>query len=428
MKQLAYRLPVALLTFLIGTTTAALWPRTDVTDVLPVALTRREGRPVIRCEDSPPARRPENGSRSGYPSAYAQNMYGDELRDAGCFKEAAAAYELAVAADPTVMHAYNDLTNTYNHLTWYAQTIKYAEQGLKVNPTEAYLWNELGFAYSSLNRYEEAAHAYRRAIQAEPANAFAHASLSEAYFKLKRYESAIAEAERGGKLGVQFDDEASVNNAGATLLDVNRYEQALALFQESARISPGDISSHTRIGTTYLLLGREDEARDAFIRTLSLRPQAPNEYLRRGWASLYLGDQDGAAAEARDYLERTNWQGHQAPYAVLLAYIAYRQNGRDADAARVVEEAATKCEPALWEQNIFRYLRQQLNATRLFSSATNDDERIAARTIVGLELLFQKKPDQAIPHLTWVRDNGDKSYISYPYVMRQLDTAARVSD
>ena len=429
MKQLAYRLPIALLTFVIGTASVALWPRTDVTDVMPVAVvpTWHKERPVVRCEDSP-ARRPENGSQSSYASAFAQNMYGDELRHAGCFKEAVAAYELAISADPTFMHAYNDLANTCNHLTWYAEAIKYARKGLEVNPDEAYLWNELGFAYASQRRYEEAAEAFRRTVQAEPENAFAHASLSEAYFKLKQYDRAIAEAEQGGKLGAQFNDDASINNAGATLLNLNRYEQALDFFQQSANISPDEIANRMRLATTYTLMGRDDDARAAFRRTLSLRPTAPNEYLRRGWAALYLGEPYEAAAAARDYLERTNWKGHQAPYAALLAYIANKQIGRDANAALIIEEAAEKCDPDIWEQNLLRYLRRQLTETRLLSSATNDEERTAAHLIIGFELLFQKKTDEAIPHLSWVRKNGDKSDISYPYLLRQLDKLARAAD
>jgi tetratricopeptide (TPR) repeat protein len=422
MKQLAYRLPIAFLTFLIGTFTASLWPRTDVTDVRPVGVITkwRQERPIVRCEDSP-ARRPGNESQSGYhESAYAQNMYGDELRHAGCFKEAVAAYELAISDSPSFIHAYNDLANTCNHLTWYAETIKYARRGLKVNPDEAYLWNELGFAYASQRRYEEAAEAYRRTIQAEPENAFAHASLSEAYFKLKQFDRALAAAEQGGKLGARFDDDASINNAGATLLNLNRYEQALDFFHQSASISPAEIANQMRLATTYSLLGRHDEARAAFRRTLSLRPTAPNEYLRRGWASLYLGEPYEASAAARDYLERTNWKGQQAPYAALLAYIADKQIGRDANATLVIEEAAEKCDPDLWEQNLLRYLRRELTAARLLSSATNDEERTGAHLIIGLELLFQKKTGEAIPHLTWVRENGDKSDISYPYLMRQL--------
>lgn len=429
MKQLAYRLPVALLTFVIGTATAALDPRAYHTDIMPVdfVTTWHHERPIVRCEDNP-ARRPENASQSGYQSAYAQNMYGDELRDAGCFKEAAAAYELAIFDSPSFMHAYNDLANTYNHLTWYTETIKSARQGLKMNPDEAYLWNELGFAYASQRRYEEAAEAYRRTIQAEPENAFAHAGLSEAYFKLKQYERAIAEAEQGGKLGARFNDDASINNAGATLLNLSRYEQALDFFQQSAEISPGEIANQMRLATTYSLMGRDDDARAAFRHALSLRPNAPNEYLRRGWASLYLGDEDRAAAEARNYLERTNWKGQQAPYAALLAYIAYKQNGRDADAALIIEDAAELCDSHLWEKNLLRYLRQQLTETLLLSSATNDEERTAAHLIIGLELLFQKKPDKAIPHLTWVRKNGDKSDISYPYLMRRLNKLASAVD
>lgn len=429
MKQLAYRLPVALLTFVIGTATAALDPRASHTDIIAVDFvpTWHKERSAVRCEDSP-ARRPENASQSGYHSAYAQNMYGDELRDAGCFKEAAAAYELAISDSPSFMHAYNDLANTYNHLTWYTETIKSARRGLQVNPDEAYLWNELGFAYASQRRYREAAEAYRRTIRAEPENAFAHASLSEAYLKLKQYDRAIAEAEQGGKLGARFNDDASINNAGATLLNLNRYEQALDFFQQSASISPGEIANQIRLATTYSLMGRDMDARAAFRNTLSLRPSAPNEYLRRGWASLYLGDQDGAAAAARNYLERTNWKGQQAPYAALLAYIAYKQSGRDTDAALIIEDAAAQCDAHLWEQNLLRYLRRQSTETRLLSSATNDEERTGAHLVIGFELLFQKKPDEAIPHLAWVRENGDKSDISYPYLMRRLDKLARAVD
>ncbi|HKP72001.1 MAG TPA: tetratricopeptide repeat protein [Pyrinomonadaceae bacterium] len=424
MKRLAYRLAVALLTFFVGVATTMFQSRPQVTSKRSaVTFTAEAPRAAWRCAEV--ARLPglagESRAGSGEASYYLGRA-GDELRRAGCFQEAATAYEAAIAADASYAPAYADLSNTYNHLGRYEEAIAVGRRGSKVGDDgDAYLYNEIGYAKKGLSRYADAVEAFRRAVASEPDNAYAHSTLAGAYFRLDRYREALAEAEHGASLADRASDVAALNNAALVIADLRRYDESVAMFQRSLNMDVDHVATPVELGGIYAVSGHDEDASESFARTLSLRPNSPSDYLERGWAHLYLGNEDAAVADARTYLDLTSWRGHDAPYAVFLAYLAYREHGRDAEADGIVGDAATKCDANVWQQNIFRYLQQGMSESELLSAASNNDRMTDAQALVGLDLLFDGNPAKAANYLRWVRDNGASSDIGYPYVVRQLN-------
>jgi tetratricopeptide (TPR) repeat protein len=420
MKRLACRLTVALLTFIIGLAAATIRPRpylpTKAQLASPPVLQQH---PATRCE-SEETRHLKNAALDQSGSAQHFDLLGDELRARGCFEEAAIAYSAAIAADASYVTAYNDLANAYNFLGWYEEARQTASKGLQVKADNAWLASELGYAYSGLGQYQAAVQAFEQAARAHPDDAFAHATAAAAYFKLKRYDEAAAEAHRGAVLGVQASNDAAIGNAGLALADLGRYEEALRVLQQARQVAPGKPSKYLELGYVYELSGRDAEAHANYLQAVAQQPVTPFDYYNRAWAFLYLDDNMAAASVARTYLEEVNWQGHDAPYVALLAYIAYRQGHEPGEADWILAEAAAKCSRQVWPQHLFRYLQHRSTAAELLAAAQTDDDRIDARTCIGLALLFEGRADEAAAHLKWVCDHAAKGDVSYAYVRRQL--------
>jgi tetratricopeptide (TPR) repeat protein len=61
-----------------------------------------------------------------------------------------------------------------------------------------------------------------------------------------------------------------------SLYYLERYPEALALFEKGIRMSPDLHGLHNGAGWCYLRLGRKPQARVAFQRALALRPEYPD--------------------------------------------------------------------------------------------------------------------------------------------------------
>ena len=67
----------------------------------------------------------------------------------------------------------------------------------------------------------------------------------------------------------------------------------------------------------------------------------------------------------------------------------------------------------------------------LLAAATDNDKRTEARAYLGLALALAGRPEQARPHLHWVRDHGNRTFIEYDISRAELarldDEGARVA-
>ncbi len=338
MKRYACRLTVALITFTLGLASGTLRSHrpAPVQQARPGIFVKLD-RADARC-DGAETRRLNDATLDKTNSAYALDLLGYDLRARGCFEEAATAYATAVAVDPTFVSAYNNLANTYNFLGWYEEARQTANKGLQVQRDNAFLANELGYACKGLGQYREAVQAFEQAAQADPENAYTHATASSAYFKLKRYDEAEAAALRGATFGARADDDAALGNAGLALVNLGRYAEALNVLQQARGMAPDKSAKYLELGQVYELDGQPAEAQANFAAALAPRPVTPFDYYNRAWAHLYLNDEAAAAGTAREYLERVNWQGQDAPYMALLAYVAYRQNNEPGAADSIIDE------------------------------------------------------------------------------------------
>ncbi len=88
------------------------------------------------------------------------------------------------------------------------------------------------------------------------------------------------------------------NNLGVALVDQGEYDEAIACYEEAARLRPGFGEPLVNIGNVLLARGRTPEAIAAYTRAMQADPKCANAPYRLG----RLYDQMGEASQAEDFL------------------------------------------------------------------------------------------------------------------------------
>jgi tetratricopeptide (TPR) repeat protein len=413
MQPKPFRLIIALFTFTIGVFIATVI-NPFLTPIIPRrALSRPRAESTgLPCENEKVKQLREAG-RADPDDASLRTELADTYQNLGCYDEASNAYQEALAIDPSDTETYSNLGNTYDQLGRYEEAIEVLRKGLKLDPEDTYNQSELGFVYNALNRYQESLRALQQNIQLDPDDAFAHAELGDTYFHLKRYQEAAAEARKAITLSQTDYDNPALDNAGLVLIKLSQYEEAIEAFQQSISLDPDNIHAYFGLGKVYTILARREDARASYKRLLAIRPLTPDEYQLRGFAYLHLGYGSAAALEARNYLNRTRWKGHESPYAGLLAYLGYRQAHRDKEADEMLAEADAHMTSPAWPKNIYRYLRSEITESKLLALASGNNELAEAHAYIGMNLSLAGRTSEAFRHLVWLDENNDKDSVEF---------------
>jgi lipoprotein NlpI len=200
------------------------------------------------------------------------------------------------------------------------------------------------------------------------------------------------------------------------------FEEALKSYQQAALLRPDSARTYADLGYTYLRLGREEEALQAFGQAARLDPVGGAHLHRsRGYLYLRLARGGPAAADALTYLKRQGWRDDQAPYMALLAHFGYRQAQQPAAAVKILEEASGRLDASAWPYPVVHYLQGALTAEELLARATDNDKLTEAHAYIGLDLSLKGRSDDALPHLRWVAEHGNKNFVEYPLALSELE-------
>jgi len=105
------------------------------------------------------------------PSAEAHTFLGWALSFQGRLEEAIAECRKAIALDPTLGNAYNDLGAYLIELGRPAEAVRWLEKGLTAirHDSHCFSYFNLGRAHDALGNQRRARDCYRRALEADPA-------------------------------------------------------------------------------------------------------------------------------------------------------------------------------------------------------------------------------------------------------------------
>ncbi|HEX8494347.1 MAG TPA: tetratricopeptide repeat protein [Pyrinomonadaceae bacterium] len=300
----------------------------------------------------------------------------------------------------------------------FKQQFDYAKEMQSVPLSEAETHYHLGDLLLQSGRYEESEEHLRKALKIDAGFAPAQTALGILRFRQKQF------AEARSLLQAAIDSDPKSYLApyyyAESLAQEGHNEEAIKFYRQSILLNPKIAQMHADLGYVYLALRRDEEANESFKEAIRLDPNNPYLYRTRSYIYLRSGYGGFAARDALTYLKWQGWRDDHAPYMALVAHFGFRQAQRASDADKILEDAVAKGDTSAWPSPVVRYLQRSLAEKELLAQANDNDKLTEAHTYVGLDLSLSGNKEAAIPHLRWVRENGNQNFVEYPLALAEL--------
>ena len=147
--------------------------------------------------------------------------------------------------------------------------------------------NLLGIIAAQTRRMDEAAYLFGRAVAVNPAEPTAHNNFGNVLKHLERFDEALASYDEALNSAPTIEAD---NGGGVTLHELNRFADALDSYRRALTLRPDYAEAHINRGVTLQVLKRFDEALDSYARALRVRPDYAEAYLNHGNTLRELND------------------------------------------------------------------------------------------------------------------------------------------
>ena len=301
----------------------------------------------------------------------------------------------------------------------YDASLKLFQEAARLKPKETTAHYGVIQNFLALKRLDEAVSIYRQAVADKPDNAVAQYALGLSLDRAGKLEEAV----KHYKEAVRLAPAVALHryNLGNTLGTLGQSEAAIAELKEAVRLAPKYVDAHTVLGMEYHALGRFEESIAHLSDALRLDPT--NEYALPSRSPTYLVLNRGAesAADAEKFIAAHGWKHEQSVYMALFGSFGYRLSGKEAEARKLLETAAKNIDTSRWVAPAVQYLLGAMSADDLLKLAIDNDKMTEARAYIGMNLLLSGKREEALPHLRWVIENGNKTFHEYFFVKAALE-------
>lgn len=213
---------------------------------------------------------------------------GDIYFAEGKLREAVAAYERAIQADPANDIPYIRQSKLLVYTRNTAKAVERAAQAVLRNPTSP---ENLAYYCRALDweaRYAEAYDACACAIELDPNYAEGYAFLSEVYADQGEWRLARSTAQQALEANYQSLD--AHHNMGYALEVQGRYVEAVEYYENAIKLAPNLGPLYVDAGQLYFSLADYETAADYFRQAIRLTPTDPQPYNWLGWTYYVSGE------------------------------------------------------------------------------------------------------------------------------------------
>jgi tetratricopeptide (TPR) repeat protein len=310
----------------------------------------------------------------------------------------------AIELDPNLATAYLNRGAAYNSLGQYERAIDDLARAIKLDPQNAGAHTNIGLAYSMVNQYDHAIESLSEAVRLSPRSAVVLLNRGNVYARLGFRDQAAQDYAAAEQLNPRLI--ASYGGGARLLEEMGRQSLALRDVQRmGSRPDAGELDVRYERGNDKRARGDWQGAIAEFDRVLAADPNRAEACLARGWAKL-CGGETGAEHDARAYLKLKGYRERTSTYMVLLGYLSAKRAGKEEDAQAFLDEARGQIPGDAWPQPVLRLFRREISPTTLLRAAKNETQETEAHTFLALDMLNLGNREDAIEHLTWVRDHG----------------------
>ncbi len=157
-------------------------------------------------------------------------------QNSGDFKIAELYYRQAIALQPNLVQAHNNLGDVLQKQARLDDAIKAYQQVIKIQPEYPYAYHNLGYIFQQKGQLEESIQAYQQALNIKYDLALTHNNLANIFKKLNKFDEAIKSYQEAIKF--QPDLNAIHYNLGATFKQNCKLESAIGAFEQALKITP----------------------------------------------------------------------------------------------------------------------------------------------------------------------------------------------
>jgi len=178
---------------------------------------------------------------AGYATALLWYHMGVALMHLKRFKEARDASERAVAMDPNMAEAWNNVAHSLWRLGQDDEALVPVDRALALKNSLVHAWYNKGMALFHLRRYAEALVAFERATALKPSSMWYWLMQAETLYRLRRYPQALAAFEEA----IERDphNQTLWRRKGQTLLKMRRF---IGVFKVAVKLA--DLQEELAVG------------------------------------------------------------------------------------------------------------------------------------------------------------------------------------
>ncbi|MDR0310156.1 MAG: tetratricopeptide repeat protein [Acidobacteriota bacterium] len=192
-------------------------------------------------------------------------------------------------------NGYREIARYYASINDFDTAAEYLNKGLELYPDSAESLMMLGSVYLSQGKNREGAAAYRKLFEISGANPQIMRRLAVTLFEAKEYREAAQMLEELAKSGANPDRLSQVI-LGQSYFEMNRYSDAIRIFNEVLLRAPDDVDARFYLGESYSRRGRYEDAIKLYEDLL--RDRDPRAIENR---SVFRERLAGALLELEDY-------------------------------------------------------------------------------------------------------------------------------
>ncbi|MEH2383013.1 MAG: tetratricopeptide repeat protein [Nostoc sp.] len=152
------------------------------------------------------------------------------------FKIAELYYRQAIALQPDLVEAHNNLGEVLQKQGRLNDALKSYQQAIKIKPDYSYAYHNLGYYFQEKGNFEEAIDAYKKALNIQPDLVVTHNNLANALKALNRFDAAIESYQEA--IRIKPDVDYIYYNLGTLLRDNNKIEAAVEAFEQAVKVTP----------------------------------------------------------------------------------------------------------------------------------------------------------------------------------------------
>ena len=212
----------------------------------------------------------------------------------GQFDAAIAAFLEAQKAQPKDLKVNFSLAEAYEKAGQLEKAEAVYNILAEINPAEAKTYHRQSFRiYDVAGNYERAITPAKKVIDLEPRNETNHYYLGLTYFKLQKYDEAVAAFQQG--LAVKPDFAHAWFQIGSAYFNQKKFKEAAAAYKKYAEFSPDDPSGWLSIGVCYMQLKDHESALEPMKKSVELKPD--NAVAQFNLAIVYINLKDNFSAK-----------------------------------------------------------------------------------------------------------------------------------